>query len=357
MKKSGGMLLLAVCVACNGDKDGGKTGETGEPLEQWAILGDSANLPAAALLSIWGTSTDMFIVGADDGTGPVVLHWDGSAWERLETFTTGDLWWVWSDGGDVVFMSGEGGRMLQYSKSARTFTEEVITNPAYKLFGIWGSSATDVFAVGGDINGANDGIVLHYDGTTWAESHIVSDNPGQDGTPGTPDDSPRQAFKVWGSAADDVWVVGTGALVSHFDGAAWTDLPQPVYQSSPLTTVSGSGPSDIWAVGGFGNAIVAHFDGTAWADASPPPQDIVPFFNGVSASAAYGVAACGGNGSIYYRQGTVWQADERARPTVRDFHACLWDEVGDLWAVGGDLVNLSEGVIVYGGESVTLVAL
>ena len=36
------------------------------------------------------------------------------------------------------------------------------------LWGVWGSSATDVFAVGG--NGAiGEGTILHYDGDTWRE--------------------------------------------------------------------------------------------------------------------------------------------------------------------------------------------
>ena len=34
------------------------------------------------------------MVGADDGAGPLVVHFDGTSWQRLETGVHGDLWWV-----------------------------------------------------------------------------------------------------------------------------------------------------------------------------------------------------------------------------------------------------------------------
>jgi hypothetical protein len=261
------------------------------------------------------------------------------------------VWWVWSDGGDTVWMSGDGGRVLQYSRSAgAVVSEEVVTNPVYKLFGIWGTGPSDVWVVGGDNFGNNDGVVVHWDGTSWTQVHQPSPNP----TNGT---TRRQAFKVWGSATDDVWVVGTGALVSHWDGASWNDLPQPIYNGSTLTTVSGTGPADVYAVGGYGNAAAAHYDGTVWSDITPPPTDAVPTLNGVYATSDHGVGTCGGSGSIYWIEGTAFVADPRPRATTKDFHACWIDDQGSLWAVGGDLTNLDEGVIVYSGDRVPPVSL
>jgi hypothetical protein len=217
------------------------------------------------------------------------------------------------------------------------------------MFGIWGTGPGDIWSVGGDINQNVDGVIVHWDGAAWTESNKVTPNP----TGG----AVRQAFKVWGSGADDVWVVGTGALVTHWDGATWTEQPQPVYETSPLFTVSGTGPNDVYAVGGGGNAAAAHFDGTGWTNISPPPYDAVPTLNGVFASSANEVVACGFGGSIYWYDGTAWSADPRLSETPRDFHACWIDDQGALWAVGGDLSNLTEGVIVYGGDRVQPVAL
>jgi hypothetical protein len=169
MNKIGLVLLLA--AACNGDDTGSKpSGDTSTPpAAGFTILGDGAVLPSA-ILSIWGSSQDdVFLVGGDDGTGPLVVHWDGAAWSRLDTGTTGDLWWVWSPGGDTVFFSGAAGRMVRYSRSAGTFTEEAIASASYVMFGTWGTSETDVWSVGGDVvNGVLDGAIQHYDGTTWS---------------------------------------------------------------------------------------------------------------------------------------------------------------------------------------------
>ncbi|MBX2799331.1 MAG: hypothetical protein KTR31_16770 [Myxococcales bacterium] len=310
--------------------------------EEFAVLGDDASLPAAALLSVWGPGpSDLWMVGSDDGAGPVVLHLEQGAWSRIDVDSPGDLWWVWSSGSDRVWMAGDGGRVVTYDRATGTSETTVITNTAYKLFGLWGTSDTDVYAVGGDINGNLDGVVLHYDGAKWSE--VATASPGEQVTV-------RSAFKVAGSGPDDVWVVGTGALIMHWDGATWEDVEAPLFGSTPLTTVHASGPDEAIAVGGFGNAAVTRFDGTDWTDDSPPPQAVAPFFNGVFTTTDRGVVACGGNGSIFWRRSDEWTLDPRPRPTAHDFHACLLDDAGDVWAVGGDLTGLSEGVVVYGGS-------
>lgn len=347
--------LLAALIACPSDDD--TTGHTGAPGERFTVLGDADNLPPAALLSLWGSSdSDVFVVGADDGTGPVVLQWDGTAWTRLQTGTTGDIWWVWSDGGDRVWFSGEGGRVLMYTRSTDEWVETVIADPTYKLFGIWGASAADIWTVAGQIDNALDGAIYHYDGVSWTQSALV---PRKDAWPSEPTGGAvqkRQAFKVWGAASDDVWVVGTLGLTMHWDGDTWTDIrPEPVNNTTTFTTVNGCGSTNVWQVGGFGNAFVAHWDGLQWIDDTPPPQDIVPFFNGVFCRDDQ-VVACGGGGAIYWRQDSGWEADPRPKATGRDFHACWIDPAGAAWAVGGDLSNQTEGSIVYGGDQVAPVS-
>jgi hypothetical protein len=311
----------------------------GNPL---SLVGDEATLPPAALLSIWGTSSsNVYIVGSDPGDGPMVLHYDGTAWERLETGTTGDLWWVWGDGEDAVFISGAQGRVVQYTPSTGTFSESFIADPAYKFFGTWGSSATDVWTVGGDPVGNMDGVIYHFDGTDWTESATAPRGAG---------DAIRQAFKIWGSGPDDIWTIGTMALMMHYDGTAWTEVTAPVNDTSPLTTIAGSGDL-AYAVGGFGNAIVAKLEGGTWTDDSPPPQAIAPFFNGVSVHPTHGTVACGGYGQIWWKNADGWEADPREPVSSRDLHACWIDPDGGVWAVGGDLSGLTAGSVVYGGPS------
>src|SRR5450432_1003053 len=78
-----------------------------------------AQSDAAALLSVHGSAAnDVWIAGADDGKGPVVLHFDGSAWERKATGVRGRLWWVHATEEGPVLFAGENGVLLRYQDGA-----------------------------------------------------------------------------------------------------------------------------------------------------------------------------------------------------------------------------------------------
>ncbi|MBI5479396.1 MAG: hypothetical protein HY906_11095 [Deltaproteobacteria bacterium] len=71
------------------------------------------------------------------------------------------------------------------------------------LRGVWGSSATDVFAVGGS------GTIRHYNGSA-----------GSPMTSGTT----QLLFVVWGSSATDVFAVGELGTILHYNGRAWSPM-------------------------------------------------------------------------------------------------------------------------------------
>ena len=79
---------------------------------EWKVV---VNTPQSALLAINGTAADdVWVVGADDGTGPMVLHYDGSQWKRKETGVRGDLWWVKAFKDGTVYMAGSDELVLRY---------------------------------------------------------------------------------------------------------------------------------------------------------------------------------------------------------------------------------------------------
>src|SRR5450432_1141740 len=133
-----GALLL---VACHGSDSSDKRDEK----LNWAWAAQS---DAAALLSVHGTSAnDVWIAGVDDGKGPVVLHFDGTAWERRATGVRGNLWWVHATAAGPVFFAGENGLFLRYQDGAF----ERLKTPALgkdTLYGVWAAAADDVYAVG-----------------------------------------------------------------------------------------------------------------------------------------------------------------------------------------------------------------
>ncbi len=351
------MLVLAF-VACSGDKDSaadsGASGDSpttvpdtdtdptdtpspGEP--QHGLIADGLG---GAILSVWGDSaSNVWAVGADDGDGPLVLHYDGTAWERVDTGLTGDLWWVWGEG-DTLFFSGQGGRVVRYTASTGLVEDFAVADSEYIFFGVWGSSADDVFAVAGDPGAVKDGVIYHFDGTEWT---LSSDDTSL--AVGT-SQVVRSAFKVWGSAADDVWAIGTGSLFMHWDGTAWDTLAEPVDPAYPFTTVHGLG-DEVYAVGGLANAVVTRWDGSTWVDDSPPPEAIAPRFVGVNVSSSRGAIAVGDNAALYTRVDGVWERDTNPPVTTHGFHGVWVDPDGGLWTVGGDLTSLDYGVMMYSG--------
>ena len=107
-------LACAVLFACD-DRDQLPLTTHDEPLAwSWVAKSDSA-----ALLSVNGTSaSDVWIVGADDGKGPVVLHFDGSEWQRRDTGVKGDLWWVNATPEGPVYFAGASALLLRYQNGA-----------------------------------------------------------------------------------------------------------------------------------------------------------------------------------------------------------------------------------------------
>jgi hypothetical protein len=78
--------------------------------------------------------------------------------------------------------------------------------------------------------------------------------------------SSQYAFTaIWGTSKTDVWAVGSGGTIAHYDGTGWTKTPTGV--KNTFRAVWGSGPSDVYAVS-MTNVIV-HSKGwsgpaTAW---------------------------------------------------------------------------------------------
>src|SRR3989441_10853505 len=94
-----------------------------------------------------------------------------------------------------------------------------ISGGAYEVGGIWGSSGTDLFAVG------SLGHIVHFDGTSW--------NP-------MPSATTRYLPRVWGSSPLNVFAVGDSGTIVRFDGSAWTAMQSGTTQY--LFGLWGSGP-------------------------------------------------------------------------------------------------------------------
>ncbi|MEM9192027.1 MAG: DUF6851 domain-containing protein [Myxococcota bacterium] len=306
------------------------------PEAEWRSLGSELT---EALLSVHGTAADdVWACGADKGEGPLVLHYDGEAWRRLDTGTEGDLWWVHAVEDGPVFFGGAGGTILRYDGT----TFERMAAPgvgAQTVYGIWARSASDVYAVG-SFAGGREGFVWRFDGTAWRDVPLPAEVPTNDlgSVPGL--------FKVWGDATT-TWFVGGRGLVlrAGVDGALSTVAP-PLTDTT-LFSVHVAEGSDT-AVGGAGNGVVLRFGDTS-SDESPEAGELVQGVWMLSADRGW---ASGGRGSVFERVDGTWrEVDTGLRLDIQSLHATWVDPTGGVWAVGGDVLSpeLDNGALIHRG--------
>ena len=111
---------------------------------------------------------------------------------------------------------------------------------------------------------------------------MTPDDGGSDNGPDTPTAPEwREAFPtsgegflsgVWGSGPDDVFVVGgqpEQSVIFHYDGATWETMDTP--DTPILIWAFGFGPDDVYAVGEQGTAL--HYDGSSWSQMSTNTED------------------------------------------------------------------------------------
>jgi hypothetical protein len=318
-----GLALLA--CGCPSTHDGGQSDsgvpEASAPAWQTVLQGLDG-----AVLSVWGTGpNDVFAVGGSRGNGypTLALHFDGAAWKRLAPGGNDTYWWVRGTTTNDVWMVGEGGRITHWDGAA---FKDYASGTTVTLFGVWASSPTDAWAVGGTPTGSTaDGgagendVVLHWDGTAWTHSPL-------------PMTFGRTYFKVWGSGADDVYIVGEAGTIWHRTGGAWKLESMPPLAHGTLLTVNGCGPNEVYAVGGRD---VLHSDGTTWNAVNVMLTNDLA---GVACDSPGSVAIVGFGGAKQRLVGGVWEDDFIAPPHA-DLHGAWADGAGAFWTGGGDYIS------------------
>ncbi|HRX86232.1 MAG TPA: hypothetical protein P5572_14525, partial [Phycisphaerae bacterium] len=318
-------LALVAAVGCE------STNPPGDAKYVWSTAADA---PGAALLSVHGTSADnVYAVGADDGHGPLVLHWNGSAWERLASGVTGDFWWVHAVG-DTVYMTGSDANIVRYANG----TFERMTTPGLGkniVFGLWAASPSDVYAVGS--KSGRNGFIWHYDGTAWTEVNLPTDIPQDDNH-----DIP-QFVKVWGTSATDVWVVGEQGVILRGNAADGFELvPDP--SEDFLFTVHGVGERVV-AVGANGVVL------DVGSQVTQTKIEDSALLQGVWVSNTGEIWATGAQGGIYRNRSDGFSRENTGiTREIQSLHAVWVDPDDGVWAVGGNVLDtsLNEGVLLYG---------
>jgi hypothetical protein len=221
-------------------------------------------------LGIAGEAGNLFVAGSYG----VLLHNSGSGWEYISDtdVTTNYLYDVWGYGSQAIAV-GDAGEAVYYDGSLFSL---MTSGTTHDLNGVWGSSPSDVFAVGAN------GIILHYDGNVskvWEEMDSGVTVELED---------------VWGTAYNNVYACGGYALL-HYDGDTWERIWLDPYEW--LRGIGGTAENDIYLVG---NANVFHYDGTSWSRMTQTAT--YQYLYDVSCGADGSTFACGYEGSIIYKQ-------------------------------------------------------
>lgn len=284
-----------------------------------------------ALLSLWGTSgKDVWAVGGDarDGTGPMMIHFDGASWKRMPTgLSAGDLWWVFGFAGGPVFAGGGGGTIVRCASGTCT---KLTTPGTDTVFGLWGASPTDMWAVGG--NADTRGFAWRLKGDAWVAE------------PSVPADVVKDAslWKVFGRSSTDVWLVGAKGISFHWNGSTLEKAATGVGTS--LFTVHAN-KQRFAAVGGDVSAIVVENDGSGWKSALAGGS---AGLTGVALTDGDGGYAVGQYASVYARDNKGWHEEDTKLSIRSDLHGVWIDPDGSVWAVGGQTSSfpLTDGVLI-----------
>ncbi len=283
------------------------------------------------LLSVWAPEGGArYMVGGTAEEGRIVTDAGGGLRALSDVPAVPLLNWVFGFGPEDVFVVGNAGTILHYDGQAWTL-QPAPTDEA--LWGVWGAAPNDVWAVGG--RGSVDSIptLLHYNGAVWESVPTP-----EFGRPGV-----TALFKVWGTSASNVYAVGRRGVILHFDGTEWAEEASGT--GDDLIALWGTGPDEIVVVGGRGNGRLVVWDGSAWETESLAP---LPGLNGVFMRTPGVAHVVGVEGTIARVDLATRTFREEVPATALDFHAAFGDSSGVLSAVGGNFLAApgeEEGVL------------
>ena len=239
------------------------------------------------------------------------------------------------------------------------------------LYGVWGTSANDIYAVGYGNNGVADTpLIYHKDASNWTSYGLGLPQGWNTG----------YLFGVWGSSASDVYAVGFGyngstiaPLVYQWNGSNWSalsfSLPDGVTSGS-LSGIWGSGANDIYVVGyGFSQGSIVplmyHKNIMGWSLSTvslPAEWSSVNFKgmwgSGLSNAYAVGTGVNGGTNRplVYSKSGSTWSVAGLSLPsgTSSGYLSGIWGaSVSDVYAVGYAYSGSTAVPLMYHRDSST----
>jgi len=236
--------------------------------------------------------------------------------------------------------------------AAGTWQVDSSPNPAGSTFsqltGTFAASHTEAWAVGQTRVAASgngfETLIEEWNGSTWS---IV---------PGAPASASASSLNgVSGTGPSDIWAVGQNSstsFIEHWNGQSWSQVASPASDppDSQLNAVSADSPTDAWAGGSAMNAnntgltpLIEHWNGTQWS-VSPGAINSGRILSiaAISPADVWALAAAAGKGSpavIERWNGSTWSIV--SLPVTATLHGLSAVSANDVWAVGNGGVILN----------------
>lgn len=239
-----------------------------------------SNVPYAPLAGVSaGPAGTAWAVGRDDGS-MLAEHWSGGAWKQTslpsgpcDVFESScSLTSVSADpaggaiavGNAVLNDNGWVPAALAYQWTGTAWKAiwPSSSTPYMSLAHVKAFSATSAFAVGAASSGTTTSspVISHWDGAAWTQTSTAFAT-----TLGLTMNA------IVGTSPGDLWIAGitqssgyhnrvVHSVVEHFDGTNWTQVAIP--DDSGVLDLAELSPSDVWALAADGG--VLHWNGAAW---------------------------------------------------------------------------------------------
>lgn len=308
------------------EKEAGRSPKGGCP-PSWQLV--SSPEVTGTFHSLYGltviSSTDAWAVGdTSEQWDDLVEHWDGERWSvvppapvltanaslsAIDATGSNDVWIAGSYAGQAYWQP-----LVEHWNGSQWSIMPIagvsIERP-YLLHAIAAITPSDAWAVGYvtvSVPGGSRAVTLiaHWDGVAWQV--VTSPNAST---------SSNALYAVSGTSPSDVWAVGRYRapegvnlpLTMHWDGTAWTIVPSPfaALDVHEVRGVEAIAPNDVWLVGnylqqGFLKTLTAHWDGSQWyvVPSPNPVQNNHSRLRAVYATATNDVWAVGYYNDGYY---------------------------------------------------------
>ena len=265
----------------------------------------------------------------------------GQTWTTQNSNTGFPLNCVWGLDENNVWIGGNTGIILKYNGTSWAPSTATIGN----VLSLWGVDDANIWACAGS-------SVRKFNGTSWITqatqagglfglwgvdaSNIwvvgAASIRKYDGTSWAIQVSGSTVtFRgVWGTDASNIWAVGSGGAIWKYNGSSWT--PQTSNTTENLFGVWGTDALNVWAVGA--NGTILKYNGFTWAT---QPTFVTNQLNAIWGVDANNIWAVGNSGIILRKSGPVWL---QSAPSGQH-HIGIWGTGGKVWVAGGT------GTILY----------